>query len=69
MKNPADDAALYQIACCYAKLEKKDKMLQYLKRAINIDRENANEALHDDDFSKYKDDKDFKTLVFFEHSA
>ncbi len=64
-KDPNNDEPFYEIACCYAKLGQRSEMLEYLGKAIEMDHENSNEALHDQDFEKYKSDKDFRKLVFF----
>ncbi|KYK30240.1 MAG: hypothetical protein AYK19_04680 [Theionarchaea archaeon DG-70-1] len=61
--HPKDDVTMYQIACCHAKLKDKDNMIQYLKSAINLNKENKNEAIHDEDFKEYWEDEDFKDLT------
>ena len=41
-------------------------MLDALKRAIELDPELKEEAKTDEDFDPYRDDPDFRTLVFGE---
>lgn len=62
--DPNNDDALYQMACCHARLRNTDKMLSFLASAIAIDSENRNEALHDEDFEDYRDNQDFRKLTF-----
>lgn len=64
--NEALAVTYYNLACAYA-LRKKEgdrgRMLEYLKRAVELDGKYKKMAKEDDDFKDYLDDHDFKKLV------
>lgn len=54
----------YMRACYFASLEEKDKMLDSLKRAVNADLQNQTSAKLDPDFEEYREDPDFRKIVY-----
>jgi tetratricopeptide (TPR) repeat protein len=60
---PDNAPAFYNKACVYSGTKHKNKMLEYLQKAINIEEEFKIIALSDADFANYWDDDDFKNLV------
>lgn len=62
-KYPNKNSMLYNIACIYARWKEKEKMLNYLQKAIDIYSEHKEEASKDLDFEKYWQDEDFLALV------
>ncbi len=56
--------AKYISACAFACLGNKDNMLKELERAIYEDRKNRVQAKIDPDFADYREDPDFKKLVY-----
>jgi tetratricopeptide (TPR) repeat protein len=62
--DPENDDALYQMACCHARLRNTNEMLSLLARAIAIDAENRNETLQDEDFDDYRDNQEFRKLTY-----
>lgn len=53
----------FDLAATYALMERKDLMLDYLEKAISIQEEYKDEALNDEAFRKYWDDRDFRDLT------
>jgi len=64
--NPKYASAHFNFACAYARRGEegdKDRMLGYLKKAIELDDKFKKDAKDDNDFKKYLDDPDFKKLI------
>jgi tetratricopeptide (TPR) repeat protein len=53
----------YNLACCYALLNDKEKALNYLKGVLERKSADINMILQDDDWKNYLDDDDFKALI------
>jgi len=54
----------YNKACIESLRNNKEKSIEFLKKAIEIDNENINLAKTDGDFDNVKDTKEFKELIF-----
>ncbi len=61
--SPDNAGVLYLFATVYAMQKKKDKMLEYLKKAITFDAEFQDEALNDKCFKEYWEDPEFKDVA------
>ena len=62
--NPGDALAYFDRACAYALLGKKDEMLADLGTAIDLEEERREHAKTDADFDNFRDDPDFRRLVY-----
>ncbi len=62
--NPDYANAYFNRACTYSLWGKKDKMLSDLRKAIELDEELREKAKTDDDLDPYRDDPDFRRLVY-----
>lgn len=60
---PNDSRILYNIAATYARLKRKESMLETLARAVANDGEYKDEALNDAAFREYWNDPQFKDLA------
>lgn len=60
---PDNPLVSYNLAATYALMRKKDKMLEFLKRAFQSDTALKDEALNDHAFKGYWSDKDFKDIA------
>ena len=58
--------AWYNKACAHSQLGQKAELLDSLKKAIELSPNNKEMAKIDDDFEPYRDDPDFRDLVFGE---
>jgi len=56
--------AFYNRAVEYAHVGKKDEMLEDLARAIELDPSERDNARDEDAFDPYRDDPDFRRLVY-----
>lgn len=61
--SPDNAGVLYLFATVFAMQKKKDKMMEYLKRAITFDAEFQDEALNDKCFKEYWEDPEFKDVA------
>lgn len=61
--SPDNPGILYLFATVYALQKKKDKMLEYLRRAVQFDAEFQDEALNDKCFKEYWEDPEFKDIA------
>jgi tetratricopeptide (TPR) repeat protein len=61
--DPEDPSSYYNMAATYARLRKRDKMLETLNLAIKNDGEFKDEALNDPAFRDYWNDPSFKDLA------
>jgi tetratricopeptide (TPR) repeat protein len=61
--SPESPSLLYDIARTYALMSRKDRMLEFLEKSISIDDEYKDEALNDEAFKEFWDDRDFKDLA------
>lgn len=61
--SPTHHKAIFNIACAYSLLEKKELMLKNLEVAIKFDSKYKKMAIDDDDFEKYKKDEKFIALT------
>ncbi len=50
---------LFQVACVYNRLNKTPESLKFLKKAVDLDPDNAERAIEDKDFKNLLDNKDF----------
>lgn len=66
--NPDDGLAYFDRACAYALLGKKDEMLADLGKAIDLEEERRQHAKTDADFDAFRDDPDFRRLVYPEEN-
>jgi tetratricopeptide (TPR) repeat protein len=55
--------SMYNAACVFALIGKRDGALSNLKKAIELQPEYAAKAKKDKDFSSFKDDEEFQTIV------
>jgi tetratricopeptide (TPR) repeat protein len=60
---PDNGLSYFNLACLFSLKGDRDKMLQNLGNAINIDKNLRARAVADEDFGKYVDDPDFMALV------
>ena len=63
---PMDDDTWYLKARAYSKLGQEQKMLSALKKAIEFNPENKEVAQTDEDFDPFRDDEDFRAIVYGE---
>lgn len=61
--SPDDPTILYNVATTYAQQRRKDKMLETLRRAIELDGEFKDEALNDRAFEPFWNDPEFKDIA------
>lgn len=61
--------AWYNKACALAKLGRRGEMLETLRTAIGLDPSYEEKAREDKDLDTYRDDPDFRTMVFEEGPA
>ncbi len=54
---------LYDVSRTYALMGRKDRMLEFLEKSVSIDGEYKDEALNDEAFKEFWDDRDFKDLA------
>ncbi len=62
-QSPESPSILYDLASTYAKMNRKEKMLSNLKKSISIEPEYKDEALNDESFKDYWDDREFRDLA------
>jgi len=55
--------AYYNIACSYSLLNKKQKALEFLKKAVSLNKEFKGLATKDTDFDNIKNEAEFKKLT------
>jgi len=56
-------SAHYNLACCYAQLERREDMLRALRRAIALSTDYVDKARRDADFEEFEDDEEFLALT------
>ncbi|MEK7466780.1 MAG: tetratricopeptide repeat protein [Planctomycetota bacterium] len=61
--SPDNAGVLYLFGTVFALQKKKDRMLEYLKKAITFDAEFQDEALNDPCFKEYWEDPEFKDVA------
>jgi len=61
--SPESPSLLYDIARTYALMGRKGRMLEFLKKSISIESEYKDEALNDDAFESFWNDREFKDLA------
>lgn len=61
--SPSDSKVCYSMAALHARLKQRDKMLEFLRRAIANDGEFKDEALNDPAFRDYWHDPEFKDIA------
>lgn len=61
--SPESPSLLYDIARTYALMSRKDRMLEFLEKSISIDEKYKDEALNDEAFKEFWDDRAFKDLA------
>ncbi len=61
--SPESPSLLYDIARTYALMNRKDRMLEFLEKSISIESEYKDEALNDEAFESFWDDREFKDLA------
>ena len=60
---PDNDETNYNLACIYAKLDRKSESLEKLHKAVELNGEWKEFALTDDDFKGYLEDEEFREIV------
>jgi len=61
--DPNNKMANYNIACAYALLRNKEKMLDFLQKTIQLSPQDIDKIREDKDFEYYWEDEDFKALL------
>lgn len=62
--NPDYANAYFNRACAYSLLGEKDKMLSDLRKVIELESKNRDDAKNETDFDAYRDDPDFRRLIY-----
>jgi len=62
-KNKSYKRVLYNLACCYSKLEQFDELIDKLNKAFLAGYTDWNNIINDSDFEKYLNEKQFVDLI------
>lgn len=62
-ETPDDPTVLYNLACAYARTDRKDEALDLLRQAVEIDSDFAKNAETDPDFESIRDDPEFSAIT------
>ena len=68
-ETPGDPAVLYNLACAYARLGKKEEALGHLRRAIKTDGDFRDNAKDDPDLDSLRDEPEFSAIAGQSDSA
>ena len=60
---PKEGKVHYLLATAYSRMEKPDESMEFLKKAIQLDKFFAVLAQNEADFESYKEDKKFKLMT------